>query len=192
MKTILVINQKGGVGKTVLADEITFAFERDNIECNFYDLDGQGSSIHETCDSTSAQVAIVDTPGALQEDMAKWAAEADFIIVPTLMTASEMKPLIRMIEILKPYMDQKPVVFVLNKWTRYNSTRDFIEWFESEYPELKYFIVGDYECFHVAGAEGKSVFDLKYSKATKKATQQIGAIYAAIKYELGIKESWRK
>ena len=39
MKTVLVCNQKGGVGKTLIADELAFALERDKIRFNFYDLD---------------------------------------------------------------------------------------------------------------------------------------------------------
>ena len=39
MKNILVINRKGGCGKTLISDEIAFAFDRMNIPYNFYDLD---------------------------------------------------------------------------------------------------------------------------------------------------------
>ncbi len=33
MKTILVCNQKGGVGKSLVADEIAFSFERSRRRC---------------------------------------------------------------------------------------------------------------------------------------------------------------
>ena len=46
MKTILVCNQKGGVGKSLVADEIAFSFERSGIPVSFYDLDAQGGTLH--------------------------------------------------------------------------------------------------------------------------------------------------
>ena len=46
MKTILVCNQKGGVGKSLVADEIAFSFERSGIPVSFYDLDAQGGPLH--------------------------------------------------------------------------------------------------------------------------------------------------
>ena len=72
MKTVLICNQKGGVGKTLIADELAFALERDAIPFNFYDLDAQGSAIHQTTENPDAVVSIVDTAGALQSNLAKW------------------------------------------------------------------------------------------------------------------------
>ena len=72
MKTILVCNQKGGVGKSLVADEIAFSFERSGIPTSFYDLDAQGGTLHKTREVDGAEVAVVDTPGALQEALADW------------------------------------------------------------------------------------------------------------------------
>lgn len=49
MKTILVCNQKGGVGKSLCADELAFSFERTGTPVSFYDLDAQGGG-HAACD----------------------------------------------------------------------------------------------------------------------------------------------
>ena len=45
MKTIRVCNQKGGVGKSLVANEIAFSFERSGIPVSFYDLDTQGRHV---------------------------------------------------------------------------------------------------------------------------------------------------
>lgn len=46
-KTILLVNQKGGVGKTTLADEIAWGLERRGREVGFGNLDPQGGACHE-------------------------------------------------------------------------------------------------------------------------------------------------
>ena len=135
MKTILICNQKGGVGKTLIADELAFALERDLIPYSFYDLDNQGSAIHKTTNNPNAKVQVVDTPGALQENLLQWIEEANFIIVPTMMSNRDTAPLERMIKILEPYKEKKSVLYVLNKWNRYKITKDFINWFQAKYPD---------------------------------------------------------
>lgn len=42
MKTILIANQKGGCGKTLVVDELAFSFDRTDVKYSLYDLDGQG------------------------------------------------------------------------------------------------------------------------------------------------------
>ena len=49
---ILLVNQKGGVGKTTFADEIAWGLERRGREVGFINLDPQGGA-------TRAETAIV-------------------------------------------------------------------------------------------------------------------------------------
>lgn len=184
MKNVLVCNQKGGVGKTLIADELAFAFERDGIPYNFYDLDCQGSAIHDSRLDPDAVVSIIDTPGALQPEMIKWFEESDFIIVPTMMSNRDVTPLERMIELLDPFKAKKPILFVFNRWNRFNISKDFIGWFNTLYPDLKTACISDTTDFNQAGARSESIFDFKPSNA---ACKQIDHIYGAIKYELNIK-----
>ena len=93
MKTILVANQKGGVGKSLIADEIAFSFERSGIPISFYDLDKQGGTIHSTSENPDAKVQIVDTPGALDEDLPSWMREADVLVIPTRTTSRDIPTL---------------------------------------------------------------------------------------------------
>lgn len=183
MKTILICNQKGGVGKTLIADELAFAFERDNISFNFFDLDEQGSSIHSTFESKDAKVQIVDTAGALQEKLPKWIEASDFVIVPTMMSNRDMMPLQRMIEILSDF--DKPTLFVFNRWNRYNMARDFKAWFESSYPELSTCCINDTTLFVKSGIQGKSIVEIAPNNSGSK---QILEIYEKICEELNLKK----
>ena len=67
MKTILIANQKGGCGKTLVVDELAFSFDRTDVKYSLYDLDGQGGIIHEPKVIDDADYAIVDTPGYISD-----------------------------------------------------------------------------------------------------------------------------
>lgn len=184
MKTVLICNQKGGVGKTLIADELAFALERDAIPFNFYDLDAQGSAIHQTTETPDAVVSIVDTAGALQSNLAKWIEQADFIIVPTMISNRDAAPLERMIQILENYK-HVPTLYVFNRWNRFNITKEFIAWFNARYPDLKTAILADTTAFNQAGACGMALAEYQPSNIGCK---QIEYIYGSIKYELNLKD----
>ena len=160
LKTILIVNQKGGVGKTMLADEIAFYYDRRGIDCSFYDLDGQGGAIHETSNIT-ANIGVVDTPGALQADMNKWIDTADVIIVPTRATTRDIPPLQTMLDMIEQAGKQKKTIIVINCFNHYTAAADFREWVKGEYPDYKVFTVVQSELFVQAAAYGKSVVDYK-------------------------------
>jgi len=185
MKTVLICNQKGGVGKTLIADELAFALERDKIPFNFYDLDEQGSAIHETKKDPEAVIQIIDTPGALQAELTSWIEAADFIIVPTMMSNRDAKPLERMISILDPYKKDKPILYVFNCWRNLNIKKQFVNWFNTNYPDLKTTVLRETTKFNDAGACGLSIRDVKDSR---DACEEIDYIYNSIKYELNIKD----
>ena len=50
---ILLVNQKGGVGKTTFADEIAWGLERRGHKVGFGNLDPQGGANHEKGYSTT-------------------------------------------------------------------------------------------------------------------------------------------
>lgn len=188
MKTILIANQKGGVGKSMLADELCYALERDEIIYSLYDLDQQGSLTHEAVERENAAVAIVDTPGALQGEMKKWIDAADLIIIPTLLTRKDKAPLERMIKIIEPYLGKKSILFVLNEWDRTKMTKDFCRWFENSYPECKSAVLARTTSFPQADACNMSIVEFA---SKSQGGNQISGIWAYIKTELNLKEGWR-
>lgn len=188
MKTILVCNQKGGVGKTLISDELVYALERDDIPCSYFDLDTQGGSLHKQIVNDNAIVQVVDTPGAIQTDLIQWIEGADMIIVPTKLTLRDVPPLETMIKILEPYNDKKPVIYVLNGWNRYSSSKQFTSWFTENYPNLKTAILSQSELFNLAAGRNKSIVTFK---GNSTPAHQILQIYSIIKFELGLTEGWR-
>ena len=159
MKNVLICNQKGGVGKSLIADELAFGFERAGVPCNFYDLDSQGGTIHKTGQRPDAVVSVIDTPGALQAEIGRWMAEADVIVIPTRTTSRDIEPLLRMQEIAAKNAPGTPVVYVLNGWNRWRASSDFLSWFKAQKRTGKAAVVTlpQSEAFVQAGAAGMSV-----------------------------------
>lgn len=157
-KNILICNQKGGVGKSTLADLLMWSFEKDGIPTSFYDLDGQGGVIHKPIEVDNARVAVIDTPGALQKDLGTWIQNADVVIVPTKATMMDINPLIRMIEPVSTATC--PVVYVEAMWNRFTAAAMFEEWFSQETGDKsKILRIPQSELVVQAAAVGKSVID---------------------------------
>lgn len=93
MKTILIANQKGGCGKTLVVDELAFSFDRTDVKYSLYDLDGQGGIIHEPKVIDDADYAIVDTPGYISDNLGELIQGADLIIIPTRTTYKDIPTL---------------------------------------------------------------------------------------------------
>lgn len=84
-KTILVANPKGGVGKSTICDELVYGLRRRGYEVAYCNLDNQGGGSHEAASSTDdCDYLVVDTPGALTDDMRSWMDASDMVIIPTL------------------------------------------------------------------------------------------------------------
>lgn len=159
MKKILFANQKGGVGKTLLSDSTAFYFEK-KLKVNFYDMDQQGGAIHKTKLSDDADLAIIDTPGALQSHMRQWIAEADVVVIPTNCNRYDMEPLNRMMEIAAEF-DKEKFIIVFNRWNRCLGTAEFINWFSKVYPGYKTFFMPNSVALTDAAAQSKSILDFK-------------------------------
>lgn len=162
MKSVLVCNQKGGVGKSLIADELAFAMERCGTKCGFYDLDEQGGTIHTTHKVEGAEVQIIDTPGALQRDIIEWMEGADIIVIPFRPTSRDIPPLVRMMEIADAHAKGKPVLYVQNAWNRYRASQDFQEWIKDHMksrPDFMMMVVPQSEQFVQASAADMSVVD---------------------------------
>lgn len=156
MKTIMVAGIKGGVGKSTIADELAFRFERDNFKVRFYDLDNQGGTIHQTSsDKDDADIRIVDMPGALRNTIKDCLEESDLCVIPTRPSSRDIPPLEQFVDIATRY-DTKTYI-ILNAQNRFSPSRDFESWFVTNHPELPYDKLPETVQFIKAAAKGTSI-----------------------------------
>lgn len=176
MYSVLVCNQKGGPGKSLVADEVTFAMERCGDPVSFCDLDEQGGTIHETCKVEGAVAEIIDTPGALQRDIKGWMEDADIIVIPFRPTSRDIPPLLRMMEIAEVNAKGKPVLYVMNAWNRYKVSKQFEDWLREQTADMKDFhmiVVPQSEQFVQASALGISVVEHAPRSSAAAAIKQV-------------------
>ncbi len=157
MKNILIIAQKGGVGKSTVSDEIAFSLDRTGVPYNFYDLDSQGGTIHKTEHSDDAKVSVIDTPPGLNKDIPNWLKEADLIVIPTGTTFRDLEPLKRMKALIDEHAPKAKVLYILNRWTRYTSSNQFEQWFNGSVSNNNVCKIPLSEQFPQSGAYKESV-----------------------------------
>lgn len=186
MKTILFLNQKGGVGKTLLADETAYALERSPYvkSVSFIDLDGQGGTRHISNDAADADVMIIDTPGALQMDTPKWIEGADVVVIPTLTSNYEAAPLGRMLAAASKFPHKK-VLIVLNNYEDDEDTREFREQLGSLADRYQICELPHRKDYKKAVNRGQSVVDFKPSSdAARRMVEVTNAIISAAGFKV--------
>lgn len=137
MYTILLLNQKGGVGKTTIADELAFALERRGFTVAFVSTDPQGGNVHDICENPrfaeSCDFQIVDTAGVLKGNVDNWCREADLILVPMLPSTRDVEPTERTLEIIESSGTQAQVYAVINCFYAHGILdRDLMEYLEEK------------------------------------------------------------
>lgn len=85
-------------------------------------------TLHVTHEAKGTKVAVADTPGALQEALPEWLAAADVVVKSMRMASRDIEPLMRMRKAVFKHSSAK-IVYVVNGWNRFKTSRDFMEWF---------------------------------------------------------------
>lgn len=135
MKTLAIVSQKGGVGKTTLATALAVQAARDGKRTVVFDLDPQASAsfwkdtrqdelvaitaipsarlahLLKAAGEAGCDLAIIDTP-PFSKDIAYEAAQhADFVLLPTRPAVLDVMAMTRSIELVRHY--DKPFAAVL-------------------------------------------------------------------------------
>ena len=134
MKTLAIISQKGGVGKTTLATALAVAAELDGKSAAVFDLDPQASAAfwHDTrttdtpavisiaparlqhvlraAEESGCNLAIIDAPPFAKDIAYEAAQHADFILIPTRPAVLDVMAMTRTLELVRHYGRPSAVV----------------------------------------------------------------------------------
>jgi chromosome partitioning protein len=135
MKTLAIISQKGGVGKTTLATALAVAAEKDGKIVAVFDLDPQASAafwkdtreadtpavvaippsrlqhVLKAAEETGCDLAIIDAPPFAKDIAFEAAQRADFILIPTRPAVLDVMAMTKTLELVGHY--NKPAAVVL-------------------------------------------------------------------------------
>lgn len=127
MKTIAIISQKGGVGKTTLATALAVAAEIDGRSTAIFDLDPQASAafwkdtrgedapavvavpparlqhVLKAAREGGCALAIIDAPPFAKDIAFEAAQHADFILIPTRPAVLDVMAMTRTLELVRHY-----------------------------------------------------------------------------------------
>ena len=127
--------------------------------------------INKPIEVDNAAIAVVDTPGALQEELGSWIKSADLIIIPTKTTMLDMTPLLRMIDLVKNA--KCPVIYVEMMWNRFTATASFDGWLSTETNGKSAILrIPQSEMIVQASAMGMSVIDYAPKSSVAEAAKE--------------------
>lgn len=174
MKTIIVVNQKGGVGKTTIADELAFGLERRGYKVCFQNLDPQGGVIHlPSMQSDDDDFRVVDTPPQLTQDFQNMCRKSDVIILPTSASTLEAVPLQRCYEMAKSSKTKAVIGIALNNYDdRRKIDRDFKQFLENAGMPV-WATIPTSTALRQAQALKKSVYDYKKNNPAAAAFEEL-------------------
>lgn len=125
---VTMLNEKGGVGKSTLADELYSSFERTGVPVALMSTDAQYGDAQRG-DPDAADVVIVDTPGTLPDNLAEMVQASDVVIVPTRPTVRNVEPTCRVISLVhEADPDAEIVVVMVGTTTRGVAGLRFAGW----------------------------------------------------------------
>lgn len=186
MKTVIVINSKGGVGKSLVSQNLVASLidsERKGkkVPYNLYDMDMQGGLQFEPCEQEGAVVSIVDGRAGLYMEMSDDVKAADLIVIPTRPTLSDIPATENMIKIVKENnINNVPVIYVINGMNRFRATQEYMEYFMGEHANDLVFGLPQSEAFIQAALAGVTLQEYNSkcpaALAMKKLTDAVWAL----------------
>lgn len=210
MKTIAIISQKGGAGKTTLALNLAVAATRSGQQCAVIDIDPQASAkcwhdlreddapvvvsaqaarlpeILEAARENGAALVIIDTAPHSESAALAAARAADLVLVPCRPSLLDLKAITTTIDLAA--LAKTPALAVLNTVpARGGLRREAEEVLKGYGADLAPVTLGHRIAFIHALTDGKSVLEYEaYGKAAEEVSELFRAIYSHCNWPLRI------
>lgn len=173
---IIIYNQKGGVGKSMLATQIALHFDTTIIELDPYGM------LTKTLDDRVIKIALDQQVPTINEGDVVYdfggfddirldtvAKEADLILLPFNPTINSLGTTLESYNRVKQL--DLPVLFVVNGYIKESDIEDAINFLaEHTHDEIEYFAIPHTRALQTAENEGVSIIDLANSGGLKQHT----------------------
>jgi chromosome partitioning protein len=208
MRTLSIISQKGGVGKTTIATALAVAAEKHGHSAALFDLDPQASATfwHDTRESdtpavaaapparlphllkaaeeSGCELAIIDAPPFAKDIAYEAARYADFILIPTKPAVLDVMAMTKTLELVRHY--EKPASIILTFCPPSGrEITDTIEAIEQLGAELAPVRIGNRIAYARAQQTGQTAQEIEPGG---KAAREIEELYAYACIHVGEKQ----
>ncbi len=173
---IIIYNQKGGVGKSMLATQIALHFDTTIIELDPYGMLTQTLDdrvikvqLDEKVPKIKSGDVVYDFGGFDDIRLDKVAKKADLIIIPFNPTINSLGTTLESYTRVKEL--KVPVLFVVNAFLKDSDVEDAISFLsENTQDDIEYFTIPHTRALQTAENEGVSIIEFANSSGLKKHT----------------------
>ena len=174
---VIIFNQKGGVGKSMLATQIALYFEAAIVELDPYGVLSQTLdrhkvykvSLHDDIPEVSEKNVVYDFGGFDDARLDKVSKSADLIIIPFNPTINALGTTLKSYK--RAIEQDLPILFVVNAVVKEQDALDAIEFLkEQTQDDIEYFILPHTRALQTSENEGQSIMELANSSGLRRHT----------------------